>query len=270
MIQPRPTACSSVPVIVNTDILNTPGAAIPSRRAYWRLGILAAVITAAVIVALVVPLPAVADIRSFSERAGWLGAVAFVAGYGLITLTPVPKNVIGIAAGLTWGFGIGSLLVYLGALIGAGLAFLIGRALGREAVERITGARVARVDDLLRRRGLASIIGARLIPVLPFTAINYAASLTAVSRRDFALGTALGIIPGTLAYVAIGAFGFDAGPGLYIALGVLGALTLIGVLVAHRGRRRAAAEPESPDAASASAVPPDAAGATPDREGTAP
>ncbi len=222
----------------------------PSHRgSLIRLGVLAVFIIAAVIVGLTVELPSVSQIRSFATDAGWLGAVVFVGGYGLVTLTPIPKNVVGIAAGLTWGLGLGSLLVYLGALIGAALAFLIGRALGRDAVERLTGARVARVDDLLRRRGLASVIGARLIPILPFTVINYTASLTAVSRRDYAIGTAVGIIPGTLAYVAIGAYGLTPGPALYIALGVLGGLTLVGAVVGYRARTRSrsrAQKSESP------------------------
>lgn len=232
------------------------------RRALRRVGVFGAFILVAVIVGLFVPMPDQQQVKQFADGAGWLGAVVFVVGYGLITLTPVPKNVIGIAAGYVWGWGLGSSLVYLGALIGAGLAFLIGRSLGREAVENFTGARVAKVDDLLRRRGLLSVIGARLIPVLPFTAINYTASLTAVSRRDYAVGTAVGIIPGTLAYVAIGAYGVSPGPGLSIALGVLGVLTLGGVIVGFRSRRKGAvdaaagatggasgrrAEPSSPD-----------------------
>jgi len=165
--------------------------------------------------------------------------------------------VLSIAAGLTWGFTMGAALVYVGALLGATLAFLIGRVLGREAVERFTGARVARVDELLRRRGLATVIGARLIPVLPFTAINYAAGLTSVRRRDYALGTAVGIIPGTLSYVAVGAFGLSPGWPLWIALGVLGGLSVLGLVLGIRARRaararRATEEHKKPDAAAQS------------------
>ena len=133
------------------------------------------------------------------------------------------------------------MLVYLAALLGAPLAFVVGRYLGRDAVERFTGARVARVDELLRRHGLATVIGARLIPVLPFTVINYTAGLTAVRRGDYALGTALGIIPGTLAYVAIGAFGFELGWPFWLAVGGLGGLSVTGLLLANRARRRATA-----------------------------
>lgn len=110
---------------------------------------------------------------------------------------------------------------------------MLGRALGRDAVERFTGARVAAIDDLLARRGLLAVLGVRLVPVVPFTAINYVAGLTAVRRRDYALGTALGIIPGTVAYVALGAFGLELGWPAWVALGVLGALALVLWLVSR-------------------------------------
>lgn len=213
------------------------------RRALGKLAAFVVFVAVAVLVGVVVPLPGVDEIRSAAGAAGWPGAVAFAVSYGLVTLTPVPKNVLSIAAGVVWGFALGALLVYLGALLGAALAFAIGRGLGREAVERFTGARVERIDALLRRRGLVSIIGVRLIPVLPFTAINYAAGLTSVRRRDYAVGTVLGIIPGTLAYVAVGGVGFEPGPGLYIALGTLSALSVAGAIVGIRMRRRGASTP---------------------------
>lgn len=207
------------------------------RRALVKLGTLAVLLAAAVLVGILVPLPSVEQIRAVAASTGWPGAVAFALLFGLATLTPLPKSVASIAAGVIWGLGAGVLLVYTGAMIGAGLSFALGRILGREAVERFTGDRIARVDDLMTRRGLASIIGVRLIPVIPFSAINYTASLTAVSVRDYALGTALGIIPGTLAFVAVGAYGFTPGPALYLALGALGLLTIGGAIAGVRMRR---------------------------------
>ena len=210
------------------------------RRVLWRLIVLVVFIAAVIVVGLVVPMPSIEQVRGAADSAGTTGVFVFVAGYAALTLTPMPKNVLSVAAGLTWGFAGGSLLVYLGALLGATLAFVV-RYLGRDAVERFTGARVARVDELLRRHGLATVIGARLIPVLPFTVINYTAGLTAVRRGDYALGTALGIIPGTLAYVAIGAFGFELGWPFWLSVGGLGGLSVTGLLLANRARRRATA-----------------------------
>ena len=191
----------------------------------------------AVAVGLILGVPSLEQVQHTVATWGWAGGAVFVGLYAAITLTPAPKNVLSVAAGLIFGFAGALALVYLGALLGAAAAFGLGRWLGRDAVERYTGTRVARFDELVRRRGLAAVIGVRLIPIIPFTAINYGAGLTAVRRRDYALGTAIGVIPGTVAYVALGAFGLEFGWPAWVAIGVLGALTLAGAIWAERGRR---------------------------------
>ncbi|MFP7834742.1 TVP38/TMEM64 family protein [Marisediminicola sp. LYQ134] len=216
------------------------------RRALIKLVILLVFVAIAVVVGIIIDIPPVDVIRDTAAQAGAFGIVLFVLAYGVVTLTPIPKNLVGIAAGVIWGFGLGSLAVYLGALVGAAAGFVIGRALGRDAVERFTGSRVARVDAVLRERGLGAMIGMRLIPVLPFTVINYSAGLTGVSRRNYAIGTAVGIIPGTLAYVALGAFGLEMGWQLYLSLGILGVLTIVGALFGVRARKKAHEDDDAP------------------------
>ena len=209
-----------------------------NRGVLVKAAIFAAFVITAVIVAFTVPLPSVETIQALASEAGWWGAMLFVIAYGLVTLTPIPASVVSIAAGLTWGLGVGFLLVYSGALLGAALAFVIGRALGRDAIERYTGARVARVDEVLRRRGLLTLIGVRLLPILPFSVINYTAGLTAVRPRDYAIGTMVGIVPGTIAYVAVGAFGTTLGWPFFLAVGALGVLSIAGVIYIVISRRR--------------------------------
>ncbi|WP_341953210.1 TVP38/TMEM64 family protein [Salinibacterium sp. TMP30] len=202
----------------------------------WRAGALAVFLLIVVVVALTLHLPSLEQIHSWTESAGILGVTGFIVGFALLTLAPVPKTVISIAAGAVWGLAVGIVVVILGALLGATLAFVLGRLLGRDAVEGFTGGRVRAVDEMLRRRGLLSVIGVRLIPVIPFTFINYTAGLTAVRIRDYALGTVIGIIPGTIAYVAVGAYGAALDGRFFIALGALGVLTIGGIVVAHRLR----------------------------------
>ena len=216
------------------------------------LGVFVAI---AIAVGVFVPLPELEALRAWTADLGIAGGVGFALLYAAITLTPAPKNVLSVAAGLAFGFGWALAGVYAGALLGAAAAFALGRGLGRDAVERFTGARVARLDDLLRRRGLLAVIGVRLIPVLPFTAINYGAGLTAVRRRDYALGTAVGIIPGTVAYVALGAYGLEFGWPAWTAIGVLGALTLAGAVFAGVRRRRGVEQPVAPDPAAPASAP---------------
>ncbi|MDQ6754516.1 MAG: TVP38/TMEM64 family protein [Actinomycetota bacterium] len=208
------------------------------RRAVLRLVILLVLVAAASVAALVFHLPPIQEIRGFFTNTGWWGPAAFILAYAALTLAPVPKNVLSVAAGLVFGFAGGIAVVLAAAILGAIAAFWLGRWLGREAVEKFTGARVEKVDRLLRRRGLAAMIGVRLVPVLPFTAINYTAGLTSIRWWPYFLGTVIGILPGTVSFVTLGAFGLQPGWQLNLALGALGLLTLAGLVVALRRRRK--------------------------------
>ncbi len=205
---------------------------------HGRLLVLGAVLAVATVVAVVVGLPEPERLRAGVVAAGPAGPAVFVGLYAAATLAPVPKTVLSAAAGLLFGLVEGVLLVWVAALSGAVIAFALGRALGRGAVERLTGARMARVDALLGRRGLAAVLGLRLVPVLPFTAVNYGAGLTAVRPRDYVIGTALGILPGTVAYVALGAYGTSPGSWPFVAAVVALVVLAAGGAV---GSRRAAA-----------------------------
>ncbi|MEW1808334.1 TVP38/TMEM64 family protein [Pseudarthrobacter sp. NPDC080039] len=211
------------------------------RRAALRLGVLVLLVAAAAVAILVAPLPPVEQIRSYLGSTGWWGTAAFILGYAMLTLAPVPKSILSVAAGLVFGFAGGVAVVVASAMLGSVAAFWLGRWLGREAVERFTGGRVEKVDQLLHRRGLVAVIGVRLVPVLPFTAINYAAGLSSIRWWPYFLGTAIGILPGTVSFVTLGAFGSQPGWQLNTALGALAVLTVAGLVVARRRRRKGSA-----------------------------
>lgn len=212
----------------------------PDRNALavrWRLAAFVALVAAAAFAAVLLDLPSASELRQVIEDAGWAAPMAFVALYALLSLAPVPKNAVSAVAGLLFGLVAGVLLVLGGALLGALLAFGLGRTLARGAVERLASSRVEQVDALLARRGLLAVIMVRLVPVVPFTAVNYTAGLTGVRFRDYTLGTALGMVPGTLAYVTLGAYG--ATPGVWpflLSVAALVLLTVGGLLVARRRR----------------------------------
>ena len=205
---------------------------------------------------LVVGLPDTATLQAAIRGWGPWGPVVFVGAYALLTLLPLPKGVLSAAAGLAFGFTTAATLVYAAALLGAGLAFVIGRALGRDAIERLTGTRIARIDRLLARRGLLTVVGLRLVPLVPFTVINYAAGLSTVRRRDYALGTAIGIVPGTLSYVALGSGIASGQSGLVVAAAAV--LVLLSALAARRlmRRRHPDGAPATEDGRSPEPVPP--------------
>ena len=130
----------------------------------------------------------------------------------------------------------------VGATIGATLAFFVARYLGRDFVARVLKGKfqtLSTIDDQAGAHGFQVIFFFRLIPLVPFNVLNYVAGLSKVGAWDYVLGTFLGIIPGTFAYVYLGSSLTD----IYywefaLAIGLLILLTVIPMLYKRwKGRR---------------------------------
>lgn len=179
-----------------------------SRRTYrLKAGILVALVVAAIVVAFTVDIPDAQPLRDRVENAGVWGVVIFVLVYAALALTPFPASALTVASGLLFGLVTGVIVVAVAATLGAWIAFLIARWLGRDGVSRLDWKRVASIDSMLARRGLAAVLIVRLIPLFPFALVNYAAGLSAVRQRDYVIGTGIGILPATIGYAALGAYG---------------------------------------------------------------
>jgi uncharacterized membrane protein YdjX (TVP38/TMEM64 family) len=94
-----------------------------------------------------------------------------------------------------WGF----VYVWVGAMIGAGAAFWIGRTLGRDFAASLIGDKLKKYDDAIERNGFAATLYLRLI-YFPFTPMNFGMGLTKVRFQDYFIGTGLGIIVGTFLF----------------------------------------------------------------------
>jgi uncharacterized membrane protein YdjX (TVP38/TMEM64 family) len=94
-----------------------------------------------------------------------------------------------------WGF----VYVWVGAMIGAGAAFWIGRTLGRDFAASLIGDRLKKYDDAIERNGFATTLYLRLV-YFPFTPMNFGMGLTKVRFQDYFVGTGLGIIVGTFLF----------------------------------------------------------------------
>lgn len=199
--------------------------------------VLLTIVASGIAVALTVGMPTIQEIHGWVERAGWAAPLLYAVIYAALTLTPAPATITSIVAGVLFGLPVGLVVVMAGAVSGSTIAFSLGRLLGRDAVRRIDNRQLQRLDALLDRRGLIAVIGVRLVPMLPFAALNYACGLSAVRLRDYLLGTVLGILPGATAYVTIGAFGATPGSTSFLlAVAGLAVLTITGLVAV--GRRR--------------------------------
>jgi uncharacterized membrane protein YdjX (TVP38/TMEM64 family) len=172
---------------------------------WLRAAVLGLVVALGVVLALTVDLPTVGAVRAWVDGAGALAWAAMVLGLALALLAPVPRSALSVLLGVVAGFGPGLAVALAGGLLGGLAAFGLGRALGRPAVTRLAGRRLGRVDRLMTDRGFWALLVGRLTPAVPFVVLSYGAGLTAVRVRPYALATAIGLVPGTVVQVGVGA-----------------------------------------------------------------
>lgn len=144
------------------------------------------------------------------EDAGPWAPLAYIALYAVLTVATVPGTLLTVTGAALFPLGWAYLMVLVGAMLGACASFVLARALGREVVEKSLARAEGDFGEKLRGwtarvadNGLLAIAYLRLVYV-PFPVLNYAAPLTGVRLRDFALGTLLGIIPGAFVFVFMG------------------------------------------------------------------
>lgn len=125
-----------------------------------------------------------------------VSGVSFVPGTPLTLLS-------GVVLGTFWG----SVVAWVGNLIGAVLAFLLARYLLRDFVQNKLLKKYPKINEYenkLFKKGLYTVIFLRLVPIFPFNGLNFVLGVTEVKLKDYMIGTAIGIIPGTIAFVFLG------------------------------------------------------------------
>lgn len=136
---------------------------------------------------------------AYFDQAGFWAPVLFILFYAAGVCLFVPGTLLtGLGAaifGAYWGF----VYVWIGAMIGAGMAFFIGRTLGRDFAASLIGDRLKKYDESIERNGFATVLYLRLV-YFPFTAMNFGMGLTKVHFWDYWLGTGLGILVGTFVF----------------------------------------------------------------------
>ena len=206
-----------------------------------------------VAVAVWVPLPTAVQLRDWATSVGPWFPLAFLATHIVVTIFPFPRTAFTLAAGLLFGPALGVGIAVLASALSAVIALVLVRALGLQLSGLVSHPRVESVDAWLRSRGWPAVLSLRLIPVVPFSVLNYAAGASAVRVLPYLLATLVGLLPGTAAVVILG----DALTGNINPL-----LVLVSVCTAARGiaglsseprhyRRRHAAAVTDPDGAPA-------------------
>lgn len=131
--------------------------------------------------------------------------LAFIGIYIAATVFMVPASALTIGGGFLFGLTVGAPATVIGATIGACILFTAAKSSIGETLKSIAGPFVGKMEAGFNESPLSYLFTLRLIPVFPFAVSNIAPAILGAKFRDYFVSTALGIIPGTVAYTWIGA-----------------------------------------------------------------
>ena len=136
-----------------------------------------------------------------SIRNEWWGPVVFILIYGIGCVFALPGSLLTLAGGAVFGVFWGTVYNVLASNLGASLAFVAARFLGRDFIEGLLkNGKLADFDKEIQRSGFKTIFRLRLIPVVPFNGLNFGSGLLSVKYRDYLSGSFLGMLPGTFIF----------------------------------------------------------------------
>lgn len=152
------------------------------------------------------------NFTAYVRGLGPLGYVVYVLVYAICCVLLIPASALSIGAGAIFGFAAGSVVVVIGATLGAAAAFMLARTVFRRRVETMaeSNVRLGAIDRAIAGEGTKLMLLMRISGFPPFTWINYVLGVTAVRFRPFVLTTFFGVIPGVLAFTWAGAAGAAA------------------------------------------------------------
>lgn len=144
------------------------------------------------------------NLKLWIEQQGLLAPLSFVTLYVVTSLLLIPGSVLTILGGLLFGVWKGFLLVFFSSNLEALLAFYIARFLGKETIQKMFGTKMLRFNKKIQSHGFYMVLWLRLIPIFPFSILNYAFGVTNVKLKDYFWGNIAGMLPATFAYVSMG------------------------------------------------------------------
>src|SRR6266567_4858160 len=192
----------------------------------------------------------VPQIQAFVLGLGRWGPLAFVLLYAIGPAFLVPGLPFDLAAGILFGPIWGTVYALVGGTLGATVAFLAARTVGRDWTEEKLSGPLKKIKEGVDKGGWEFVAFVRLVPVIPFNLLNYALGLTRIRLMPYMLATFVFMLPATVVYVYAGWAGGEAIAGegtlsqtlvrVLIALSALGMLAVLPQLAVRFAKRRRA------------------------------
>ncbi len=150
-------------------------------------------------------------LEGYVRSLGSMGPPVWALAYVVATVLLIPGSALTLGAGGLFGLTTGFVVVLAGANVGAFCAFLLARTILRAKVAQWaeSNAKFKSLDRAIGRQGFKMVFLSRLSPAFPFSLLNYLLGLTSIRAGSYVLATLLGMIPGILLFVYIGAAARD-------------------------------------------------------------
>jgi uncharacterized membrane protein YdjX (TVP38/TMEM64 family) len=159
----------------------------------WRFTPLAEIVT---------PEKVIAWAHAFSAQ--WWAPLAVVLAYTPACLVMFPRPLITLAAVIAFRPWLGFAYAMSGIVFSAIVTYYVGTRMRRDTVRRLAGPHLDRMVDVLKKHGLLALTLLRLVPLAPFAVEGIVAGAVQLKLRHLALGTAIGMLPGTLTTTVLG------------------------------------------------------------------
>ena len=173
----------------------------------------------------------VASVQARIASLGDWAPVGFILLYATATIAMIPGGIFDVVGGVLFGPVWGSLINLAGATLGAAAAFLIARYIAGDWVERRAGPRLQKVVRSVETDGWQFVAFVRLVPIFPYTIVNYLLGVTRIPFHHYMLATVVFMLPSTVAYTWIGHASREAVAGdtanIRYALAALGLIAIV-------------------------------------------
>jgi phosphatidylserine/phosphatidylglycerophosphate/cardiolipin synthase-like enzyme/uncharacterized membrane protein YdjX (TVP38/TMEM64 family) len=136
--------------------------------------------------------------------AQWWAPLAVMLAYTPACFVMFPRPLITLASVVAFSPWLGFVYALTGIVFSAIVTYYVGRRMRRDTVRRLAGPRLDRMVEVLKKHGLLALTLLRLVPIAPFAVEGIVAGAVGLKLRHLALGTAIGMLPGTLTTTVFG------------------------------------------------------------------
>jgi uncharacterized membrane protein YdjX (TVP38/TMEM64 family) len=143
-------------------------------------------------------------LKNFLASLGAWAPLVFISFYVLAAIFWLPGSVLCFCSGALFGTVKGFLLVVIASNCGANTVFWLARRLGKEKVSHFLKRKFPSLHYRMDQNGFEVIFALRLLLVAPYSGVSYAAGVSPIAWKDFALGTVLGMLPASFVYTTLG------------------------------------------------------------------